>query len=376
MNRRTGIGFAGTVLLAVGVATAISAPASAGPAYDAGMLDAMQRDLGLTEGQAMRRLSDERRAAATEKSLRGQLGAAYGGAWFDADDGSLVVGITDASKAATVSSAGASARMVDDSLAALDAAKSRLDATKAPSSVNGYFVNMPGNALVIEVERGATADKLVAKAKATGVDVRTVETDAATLFENVRGGDAWYTSQHRCSVGFSARGSGGSKHFVTAGHCTKGHGTAYGYNRQALGRLGGSTFNTKGDYGKVDVTSSNWLLTATVNRYGGGDLVVRGSNEAPSGASACRSGSTTGWRCGTVQAKNQTVFYQGGGRVSGLTRTSACAESGDSGGSFVSGDQAQGMTSGGSGNCTVGGTTYFSPVRPALSAYKLTLVTG
>jgi streptogrisin C len=64
------------------------------------------------------------------------------------------------------------------------------------------------------------------------------------------------------------------------------------------------------------------------------------------------------------------------GRVSGLTRTSACAQPGDSGGSFISGSQAQGVTSGGSGNCSVGGTTYHQPVNEILSTYGLTLTRG
>jgi streptogrisin C len=34
------------------------------------------------------------------------------------------------------------------------------------------------------------------------------------------------------------------------------------------------------------------------------------------------------------------------------------------------------MTSGGSGNCRTGGTTYFQPIGPALSAWGLTLVTS
>lgn len=59
-----------------------------------------------------------------------------------------------------------------------------------------------------------------------------------------------------------------------------------------------------------------------------------------------------------------------------LTRTTVCAEPGDSGGSFISGSQAQGVTSGGSGNCTSGGATYFQPVNPILDAYGLTLATG
>jgi streptogrisin C len=69
------------------------------------------------------------------------------------------------------------------------------------------------------------------------------------------------------------------------------------------------------------------------------------------------------------------VNYQEGS-VSGLTRTNACAEPGDSGGSWVSGTQAQGVTSGGSGNCTSGGTTYFQPVNEILSVYGVSLITG
>lgn len=59
-----------------------------------------------------------------------------------------------------------------------------------------------------------------------------------------------------------------------------------------------------------------------------------------------------------------------------MTRTTACAEPGDSGGAYISGDRAQGVTSGGSGNRTTGGTTYYQPVDEILSAYGLTLVTG
>ena len=40
------------------------------------------------------------------------------------------------------------------------------------------------------------------------------------------------------------------------------------------------------------------------------------------------------------------------------------------------GQPGQGVTSGGSGNCSSGGTTYFQPVNEILSVYGLTLVTG
>jgi streptogrisin C len=64
------------------------------------------------------------------------------------------------------------------------------------------------------------------------------------------------------------------------------------------------------------------------------------------------------------------------GTVTGLTRTDACAEPGDSGGAWLAGDQAQGVTSGGSGDCTVGGITFFQPLTEILEVNGLTLVTG
>lgn len=47
-----------------------------------------------------------------------------------------------------------------------------------------------------------------------------------------------------------------------------------------------------------------------------------------------------------------------------------CAEPGDSG------DQAQGVTSGGSGNRRSGGTTYHQPINEILRTYGLTLRVG
>ncbi len=89
----------------------------------------------------------------------------------------------------------------------------------------------------------------------------------------------------------------------------------------------------------------------------------------------CRSGSTTGWRCGTIQARNASVTYPQG-TVNRLIRTTVCAEPGDSGGSLIAGSQAQGVTSGGSGNCSSGGTTYFQPVNEILQVYGLQLLTS
>jgi hypothetical protein len=90
------------------------------------------------------------------------------------------------------------------------------------------------------------------------------------------------------------------------------------------------------------------------------------------GATVYRRGSTTGIHSGKVTALNSTVNYSEGS-VSGLIRTTVCAEPGDSGGSLYSGSTANGLTSGGSGNCTSGGVTYFQPVVEPLSAYGVSV---
>jgi streptogrisin C len=96
---------------------------------------------------------------------------------------------------------------------------------------------------------------------------------------------------------------------------------------------------------------------------------------APVGASVCRSGRTTGVKCGTIQGFNKTVSYPEG-NVGGLTQVKVCAEGGDSGGSFISGDQAQGVLSGGNYSCKGGqaslATSYFQPIAEALGS-QLTL---
>jgi streptogrisin C len=379
MNRSKLARLFGIAMLATGTAVALAVPATAAPVSSASSVDpqvlsAMQRDLHLTADQALTRLSMEQHATATEQTLRTQLGSAFGGAYIEGT--SLIVGVTNAAQAANVTAAGATPKVVHNSEAQLTAAKNALDAAKAPANVAGWYVDVTTNSVVVETTSASTAATNAFLAKAQGVSVRTVHGAKARPLYNVRGGDAWYGSNFRCSVGFSARNSSGTKVMITAGHCTAGGGPAYGYNQVSMGSLSGSVFGTQGDFGKVTVSSSSWTMVGTVNHYGGADVHVSGHTEAATGASICRSGSTTGWHCGTVGAKNQTVSYTGGPTVTGLTKTNVCAEPGDSGGSWMSGTQAQGVTSGGSGNCSSGGTTYFQPVNEALSYWGLTLVTS
>ncbi|WP_347405314.1 S1 family peptidase [Asanoa sp. WMMD1127] len=375
-------GLAAVTLLPAGITVAVAAPAMAAPApapapataeaASPEMLAAMQRDLGLTAVQAKARIAKDDAASRTELRLRKTLGGAFGGAYIS-KDGSFVVNVTSAARAAEVTAAGATARVVARSEAALDAVKARLDkaAASAPAaSVPGWYVDVTTNRVVVLAKGGtAAAHRFIAASRADAGAVTVVATsETPRPLYDVRGGDAYYMGGGRCSVGLSVNGG-----FVTAGHCgTRGTATQ-GYNQVSQGTFQGSSFPGN-DYAWVSV-NSNWTPQPWVNNYSGGNVTVAGSTEAAVGASICRSGSTTGWHCGTISAKNQTVNYSQGS-VSGLTRTNVCAEPGDSGGGWLSGQQGQGVTSGGSGNCSSGGTTYYQPVNEILSAYGLTLRTS
>ncbi|HKS49211.1 MAG TPA: S1 family peptidase [Amycolatopsis sp.] len=376
MKRTVAARIAGAVLLAAGLAGTSTAPVQAAEQISVApeMLQAMQRDLGLTPDQAIRRMTSETRAAELEQNLRGVLNGTFGGAYFDAVTSQLVVGVTDAGKIGTVQASGAKAVTVSRSEQQLDAVKSRLDeqVAQAPKTLTGWYVDVVKNTVVVTAKPGAANDAR-SYVTATGTEAGAVQvvesTEQPRPLYDVRGGDAYYIGSSRCSIGFSVKGG-----FVTAGHCAAlTSGSLAGSNRVALGSWGGYSFPGN-DYAYAR-TNSSWTPRGVVNRYNGSTVAVSGHTESAVGASICRSGSTTGWHCGTVQAKNQTVTYSEG-MVSGLTRTNVCAEPGDSGGSWLSGSQAQGVTSGGSGDCSSGGTTYFQPVNEILSRYGLTLVTS
>ncbi|MFI6763187.1 S1 family peptidase [Micromonospora sp. NPDC050417] len=374
---------AAVILLPAGVVPAVALPATAAPgtgsasavgaAASPEMLAAMQRDLGLTASEAKARIVRDDKASRTDADLRKALGKGYAGGWVDAESGNLVVAVTDTALTARVTTAGAVAKVVARSAAELDGVKNGLDriSAKATSAtVAGWYVDVASNTVVVLAKGDTTgASSFV---KASGVDSSAVRlvptTESPVPYYDVRGGDAFYMGGGRCSVGFSVTGG-----FVTAGHCGTTGTATQGFNQVSQGTFRGSSFPGN-DYAWVQ-TNANWTPQPWVNNYAGGNTTVAGSTESAVGASICRSGSTTGWRCGTVQAKNSSVTYPQG-TVSGLTRTNACAEPGDSGGSWLSGQQAQGVTSGGSGNCSSGGTTYFQPVNEILSVYGLTLRTG
>jgi streptogrisin C len=357
--------------VAVTTGGAATAAADTTPEVAAEQLTALQRDLGLTEAEATDLVAREAEARAIDADLRSALGDAFGGSRFDIATGELTVAVTDA---AAVRAAGAEARVVTRGEDALDAMVADLNAEGATldEGIAGWYPDTASDTVVITALEGATAaaEEFAAAAGVPADAVTVEETDEEPrLYADIVGGDPYIIDgSGRCSVGFAT-----TTGFVTAGHCGE-TGTPVGtQDGSGTGTVTGSVFPGS-DMGVVEA-DGNWTPVAAVNDYAGGTVPVAGSAESPEGASVCRSGSTTGWHCGVIEAHNQSVSYPEG-TVSGLTQTDVCAEPGDSGGSWLSGDQAQGVTSGGSGDCTSGGTTYFQPVNPILEEFGATLLTG
>jgi streptogrisin B len=191
-----------------------------------------------------------------------------------------------------------------------------------------------------------------------------IQRSAGVFTPLLSAGDAIYGGRYRCSLGFNVV-SGSTYYFLTAGHC--GSLASTWYTNSGHTTLIGPTiaYSFPGnDYALVRY--DNLSLT-----HPGGFAVA----DAFVGESVTRKGSTTGTHTGTVTALNVTVRYVGhpGGVVSGLIQTNVCAEPGDSGGPLYDGTKGLGLTSGGSGDCTSGGTTFFQPVREAANAYGVTI---
>jgi streptogrisin B len=229
-----------------------------------------------------------------------------------------------------------------------------------------WGVDTSAGQVVVTVDstvKGARLAKVKAAVAHLGGTAR-MQTVAGAFHLDITGGDAIYGNRYRCSLGFNVQ-RGATRYFLTAGHCGKAEKKWWTSANHStfLGNTISASFPGN-DYALVQYDPSFTNYPGTV----GSQDITRAAN-AFVGESVTRRGSTTGIHTGQVTALNATVHYQGGGTVSGLIQTTVCAEPGDSGGPLYDGTAALGLTSGGSGACRSGGTTFFQPVTEALSAY-------
>jgi streptogrisin D len=205
-----------------------------------------------------------------------------------------------------------------------------------------------------------TTAAFLARARSYGRAVR-VERTAAVQTHAFYGGQAILRGGSRCSAGFNTRSGSGRNYVLTAGHCTNLGGTWRTSGGQTIGPVAASSFPGN-DFGAIRISDPAALDPRGGVLYFGAFRDITGASRVPVGSSACKTGSTTGTTCGTVQAYNVTVNYAEG-TVFGLTRTNICTQPGDSGGPLFAGSLAQGITSGGTiGGCSQPGSRA-SPAR-------------
>ena len=257
--------------------------------------------------------------------------------------------------------------------AGADAAETLATLTREGVHVRGS--RLEGTRYLVYIDSDADAasvEKLGAAAERGPVGSVDYSTLSFSPDSNVYDGSSWYwtdgESELICTVGFGGyQVSTGSQQAVTAGHCFEGIGTIVGDLRQlsisragdfkhgvdagVLGDLvpGSNQFGGDEDSGLISdptVTQKPSALT-----WGGSNGAPLASTPTPIydigtatvGAPVCKSGSTTGWSCGTVLGVDDVVDV-GSSTVNSI-RTTACVLPGDSGGPLLSGGYALGVIS-------------------------------
>jgi streptogrisin B len=243
---------------------------------------------------------------------------------------------------------------------------SAVSAAVARSGVDGiaWYTDTAAGKVVVTADRTVSAAEVATVKRSAGAsaDAIVVKHTSGVFRLLLSGGAAIYGGRYRCSLGFNVV-QGSTYYFLTAGHCGKVATTWY--TNASHTTLIGPTI----DY---SFPGNDYALV----RYANTSLSHPGGFTAANavvGEAVTRTGSTTGTHSGRVTALNVTVRYQGGGTVRGMIQTTVCAEPGDSGGPLYDGSKALGITSGGSGDCRSGGTTFYQPVPEAANAYGVTV---
>jgi putative cell wall-binding protein len=230
------------------------------------------------------------------------------------------------------------------------------------------------------------AEASVGTPKSEDFSTRNFQTDDSTdiyggegyFFYSKSGQNSGSGSGDLCSIGFNGYSvSTGSPQFVTAGHCQTAMPSAnYAFLRvqnnagvhlsgplslgAKLGKRvsGEGKFGSGSDYGIVSSGGTGVVAHNSVATWGGNDgsapsddpplsstpLSITGEAAATVGAALCKSGSTTGWTCGTVEDVDQSIDVSGH-TVNSIIATT-CLIPGDSGGGAVIGSYAVGIDSG------------------------------
>ncbi|MGW7362532.1 S1 family peptidase [Streptomyces sp. NPDC054841] len=298
------------------------------------------------------------------------------GSWTGAD-GRPVVAVTDRGAAAEVERAGAEAKVVRHSMNQL---RSATEALRSAPLVTGtaWAVDYASNEVVVHADRTVSAadwSRMSDLAESIGGFVRMERTQGA-FTTRLNGGASMLAGNIRCTAGFNVT-DGRDTFILTAGHCGP-VGTAWFGDREQDEQLGTTVASSfpGDDFSLVRYANGASPERPDIVEIGEGRGVrITGAADPVVGQQVFRSGSTTGFRSGRVTALNATVNYPEG-TVTGLIETTVCAEPGDSGGPLFAQGLALGVTSGGNGDCTTGGVTYFQPATKAMAALRMSPAAG
>ncbi|WP_149361859.1 S1 family peptidase [Lolliginicoccus suaedae] len=399
-------GTAALAALVLGMAPLASAHAEPAPAPAAtglppALIEALERDLGITAEEFLERSAIAQDLATFAHDLRARFPDEFGGAWLD--NGVPTIAATTSTLADEAKEAGFAVTEVSRTETALRAELADLqrwiDALPAP--LNGMFrgavIDLTRNTVVLglaESELGA-AIELPELLDRAGVvltpanevvpgedtideqplagsgsnkplqpqpqpqdqdeeDLPPASATVVTPFEAL-GGDAFIAGDAtslRCSLGFNGINDDGKAINLTAGHCNPdGPGTSGTPTRFLQGPLAGQVFGRftatnmdKVDYAVIEIDDAHQEAFSSAGIRGGGELRITGTADPVIGMPVCKSGVTTGFSCGVVTATNLTL--QIGPRTLGNAFTSSiCALQGDSGGAIISGTRAVGISS-------------------------------
>nr|CTQ98758.1 putative secreted serine protease [Kibdelosporangium sp. MJ126-NF4] len=354
--------------------------AVAAPQFDPAMVNAAAVEMGVTPAKAAERLDKEQRLSRNLADLQA-AGMPTDGAYFDSTS-ALIVTTSDPARARR---AGLTPRSGVRGERALNDLTAKVEKVIGADSgqVLTWGPDVALDRVVVTVRETAGIGLMLRLSGMDGVIVETSPDELIHQADVVPGRMMDLDPGTNCSLGFNGTRNG-AKVLLTAGHCVEGNPDILDANGTHIGKGAGSGFPAR-EFGIVNIDPED-TQRAFVDTRMGTTVNITGASKAPIGTTICKAGNTTGWTCGTITHYNQSVQYSGESvTTTGLARSTVCTEGGDSGGAYISGNTAQGMTSGGprgaecgfnQGANATGFYSFYQPVVDAASFYGVTLLTS
>ncbi|MFD4470301.1 S1 family peptidase [Rhodococcus sp. NPDC058505] len=377
-RRAAMIGSAALLLLAP-AALAHAEPAAQAPTttLPEDLVAAVQRDLGLTPEQYLEKAEAGQKLVAFANDLRAKFPDTFAGAWLD-QAGVPLIGLAsgqdaDAARKA-VEDAGYTVKDLPHSERALhdQLTKAQDWIAKLPKPladlVGGAAVDVVNNNLVLRVADTVDLGGLqlpdflegavLALQPALGSVAPQAVDNGGAPADALFGGDSYAAENaagaFRCSLGFNGTDGSGRTVNISAGHCDPNRGApgTQVFQMPTDGTFGphigtfARTHLDGLDYSiiRIDDAAKHRFQNNLVRVPGRSPLRITGTADPVVGAPVCKSGLTTGFTCGTINAVNQTVGV-GQRTLRGGFSANICALQGDSGGTIVTGDRALGISS-------------------------------